>query len=140
MQSGYTLSRLRVIYISKMREHLASSIRELSRTLEWIDDKHIHGAIKPMPYRLQRRAWRVWYNKAPHAIGWSKRHYVFHDWRYGFDFFNVTNVKYVSHVPLETASSQTHHQFSTWEYVYRHLLHLFVLLALSGEQRVSIAH
>ncbi len=47
----------------------------------------------PAPKRLQRRAWRVWYNKAPHAIGWSKRHYVFHDWRYAFSFSNVKDVR-----------------------------------------------
>jgi len=107
LQSGYKLSNLRIVYRSKLRDDLQSSITTLKRTLDWIPTAD--GMISSfsicipitgesgeysMPSRLPRRAWRVWYNKAPHAIGWSKIHYIFHDWGYSFDFKNVKDVKY----------------------------------------------
>ena len=97
LQSGYQLGKLRVIYTSKLRDDLTASIRKLERTIESATSEERGSLPKPMPFRLQRRAWRVWYNKAPHAIGWSKRHYVFHDWRYGFDYQDVDDPKYVSY-------------------------------------------
>jgi hypothetical protein len=109
LQSGYTLSKLRVILTSKLREDLTASIRKLQESLITSRDPAdadlssesttiaSNGVPVPAPTRLGRRAWRVWYNKAPHAIGWSKRHYVFHDWRYSFDFRNVGDIKYVAH-------------------------------------------
>jgi len=107
IQSGYKLSKLRVVLTSKLREDLTASIQKLKQSLleprqpsgDWSysDTTNENIALPiPAPSRLGRRAWRVWYNKAPHAIGWSKRHYVFHDWRYAFDFRNVGDIKYVA--------------------------------------------
>ena len=95
LQSGYKLSRLDVVYTSKLRTDLSSTISQLKKALDLSQSAMSAGVGNPMPKRLQRRAWRVGYNKAPHAIGWSKRHYVFHDWRYGFEFRNANDVKYV---------------------------------------------
>ena len=105
LQSGYKLSRAQVVYASKLREDLTSSVEKLSKSIEWAGSDEGGNISKPMPNRLQRRAWRVWYNKAPHAIGWSKRHYVFHDWRYGFDFRDVVDVKYARYHPMIHAYS-----------------------------------
>ena len=98
LQSGYSLAKLRVVYVSKIREDLENTIRSLSGSLRWSTSVDESTLQKPIPSRLQRRAWRVWYNKAPHAIGWSKRHYVFHDWRYAFESQDVSDVKYVQRV------------------------------------------
>lgn len=107
LQSGYKLSRLRIVLSSKLRQDFSSSISTLQKTLELAENNlpsaaasgssslERSGLTHVSPSRLHRRAWRVWYNKAPHAIGWSKRHYVFHDWRYAFDFRHINDVKYV---------------------------------------------
>ncbi len=78
--------------MSKIRNDLERTIKTLGKTLAWVPSNELHAL--PAPRRLQRRAWRVWYNKAPHAIGWSKRHYVFHDWRYSFSFEDVNDKRY----------------------------------------------
>ncbi|CAD7961609.1 unnamed protein product [Amoebophrya sp. A120] len=41
------------------------------------------------PRRLQRRAWRITYLRAPFRYKTSIRNYVFHDWRYEFSFYHV---------------------------------------------------
>jgi hypothetical protein len=92
LDSGYALANLRITYTSKLRHSLEATVMKLKRGLEWIPAAG--SDVLPLPQRLQRRAWRVWYNKAPHAIGWSKRHYVFHDWRYAFTFKDVSDVRY----------------------------------------------
>ena len=101
LQSGYTLPKLKMVLISKLRWDLSDSVRKLGCTikrLEGMTEGFRHGVPEsvssPSPERLPRRAWRVWYNKAPHAIGWSKRHYIFHDWRYAFDFHNIVDIRY----------------------------------------------
>lgn len=95
MTSGYGLSRFRVTYIARIREELERTISNLRRTLD--QSPKLSSSAVAVPQRHQRRAWRVWYNKAPHAIGWSKRHYVFHDWRYSFDFRSVADARYSIH-------------------------------------------
>lgn len=92
LSSGYGLKTLRVTYISKVHRALEGTIEKLRKSLAWTGNQVAHEL--PLPQRLQRRAWRVWYNKAPHAIGWSKRHYIFHDWRYAFTFADVTDPRY----------------------------------------------
>ena len=104
--TGYNLSKLRVVYTSRLRDDLTKSVHKLRNTIDAAGSSEgmnhcfrlneiISGEMlsKPLPSRLPRRAWRVWYNKAPHAIGWSKRHYVFHDWRYAFTFRDVSDTK-----------------------------------------------
>lgn len=95
LQSGYILSRLNVQYASKLRYDLTESIERLKKTIDLAGYSGSYESKYPTPRRLQRRAWRVFYNKAPHAIGWSKRHYVFHDWRYEFEFRGVSDVRYI---------------------------------------------
>jgi hypothetical protein len=105
MTSGYTLCRVRVTYIARLREELERTIATLRRTMDWCPT--LVSTSQPVPQRRQRRAWRVWYNKAPHAIGWSKRHYVFHDWRYSVNFENITDPRYVKAQRFNTLRRRT---------------------------------
>jgi hypothetical protein len=95
LQSGYNLRDLRFIYTSKVRKDLTATLLTLRKTIKWAGRLENTGVDLPLPSRLLRRAWRVWYNKAPHAIGWSKRHYVFHDWRYLLQYKDVQDLRYV---------------------------------------------
>jgi len=45
--------------------------------------------------RLQRRAWRISYLKSPHNYKKAVRHYIFHDWRYEFQFWNPPDAEQV---------------------------------------------
>jgi hypothetical protein len=119
-QSGYKLSSLRVTYTSKLRADLETTIKNLRKALAWIPCRHSEDT-DPLPQRLQRRAWRVWYNKAPHAIGWSKRHYVFHDWRYAFDFKLMRNHRYVFRITM-FHTPQGNNQLDSWFYVCRYFV------------------
>ena len=111
LQSGYQLRKLNIVLISKLREDLTYSVKKLGQSIQRLEvlkdvssGSANHGVVKsPLPERLARRAWRVWYNKAPHAIGWSKRHYVFHDWRYAFDFRNICDIRYDRFVSVITS-------------------------------------
>ncbi|EER02176.1 hypothetical protein Pmar_PMAR008957 [Perkinsus marinus ATCC 50983] len=58
-----------------------------------------------MPARQERRAWRVTYNKSPHHHGkFAVKHYVFHDWRYKFTFYNVADPRPVISTVLGSLS------------------------------------
>ena len=94
VKTGYTLPSLTVTYVSSIRSSLERTISKLKYSLDWI--RAAGGHESALPARRERRAWRVWYNKAPHAIGWSKRHYIFHDWRYCFTFKEVSKPQYVA--------------------------------------------
>lgn len=47
----------------------------------------------PVIRRLPRRAWRVTYLRGPFKHKKAIRHYVFHDWRYEFEFHNPSNAE-----------------------------------------------
>lgn len=58
----------------------------------WLNHRGSKGgsslASKTEIRRLQRRAWRISYLKSPHNYKKAVRHYIFHDWRYEFQFWN----------------------------------------------------
>eukprot|EP00933_Yihiella_yeosuensis_P001153 TRINITY_DN101887_c0_g1_i1.p1 TRINITY_DN101887_c0_g1~~TRINITY_DN101887_c0_g1_i1.p1 ORF type:complete len:201 (-),score=16.18 TRINITY_DN101887_c0_g1_i1:65-580(-) len=97
----YQLNTLRFVYTSKLRRELQYTIHNLRRTLEWSDEQW------PVPTRLPRRAWRVSYLKRPFKCKTTVRHYVFHDWRYQFEFRNVKDVQSAVSTVLGSMTPET---------------------------------
>mmetsp|Transcript_47155 Transcript_47155/g.102637 ORF Transcript_47155/g.102637 Transcript_47155/m.102637 type:complete len:197 (+) Transcript_47155:25-615(+) len=85
----YSLSRLKVIYISKLRWDLTRTISNLRNTLEWTGRP---AEQWPIPRRLPRRQFRMTYLKAPFKHKHAMRHSVFLDHRYAFTFHNPGNI------------------------------------------------
>ena len=101
-QSGYHLARLKIVYCAKLRDHLEQTMLNLKESLTR------ELAQQPTAIqRLPRRAWRVWYLKAPFRNKLSKKHYVFHDWRYSFTFDDVNDPKAVVSIVLGSMTSET---------------------------------
>ncbi|KAF4656301.1 hypothetical protein FOL47_009039 [Perkinsus chesapeaki] len=102
-KSDYKLARLTVVYTATIREHLTNTITNLKLGLKAIDNGV--DPVWPMPARQERRAWRVTYNKGPHHHGkYAVKHYVFHDWRYKFTFYNVADPRPVISTVLGSLS------------------------------------
>eukprot|EP00397_Hematodinium_sp_SG-2012_P061374 GEMP01081192.1.p1 GENE.GEMP01081192.1~~GEMP01081192.1.p1 ORF type:complete len:290 (+),score=56.49 GEMP01081192.1:179-1048(+) len=68
-------------------------------------DHHIepHTVIR----RLPRRAWRVSYLKSPFKYKKATRHYIFHDWRYEFEFWSPPDPEQVVSRILGSAAPDT---------------------------------
>eukprot|EP00440_Ansanella_granifera_P001762 gb/GFBE01001900.1/.p1 GENE.gb/GFBE01001900.1/~~gb/GFBE01001900.1/.p1 ORF type:complete len:173 (+),score=29.80 gb/GFBE01001900.1/:1-519(+) len=99
--SEYSLATLRFTYTSKLRRELQFTIGNLRRTLEWSNEQW------PVPQRLPRRAWRVSYLKRPFKCKTTVRHYVFHDWRYQFEFRDVQDVQSAVSTVLGSMTPET---------------------------------
>ena len=99
--TNYQLASLKVVYCSKLRDHLQRTIDNLKGSLEW------QAYTLPTPQRLPRRAWRVWYLTAPFRNKLRKKHYIFHDWRYSFTFDNVTDPRPIISTALGSMTSDT---------------------------------
>ena len=103
-QSQYELTSLAVTYTARLRPHLVRTIANLKGAV----DAASPGAVPlPVPQRLPRRAWRVWYLKSPFRDTIRKKHYVFQDWRYRFTFKSVADARPVMSSVLGAATKET---------------------------------
>jgi len=98
---SYRLARLKVVYNARLRGELDMTIDNLKSTLGWLPTP------LPMPERLPRRSWRVWYLKSPFREKIRKKHYVFHDWRYAFTFSDVEDPRPIMSSVLGAMSKET---------------------------------
>jgi hypothetical protein len=76
---AYNLTQLRVTYNSKLRWDLQATIKNLKNSIEANPKISL-----PLPQRVGRSAWRVWYLKAPFRNKLRKKHFVFFEYKYAF--------------------------------------------------------
>ena len=105
MSAGYQLTSLSLTYTAKLKDPLIRSIANLKTSIDSLQGRS--DVTLPVPVRLPRRAWRVWYLKSPFRDTIRKKHYVFQDWRYKFIFKNVSDVRAVLNAALGSAARET---------------------------------
>ena len=98
----FRLQSLNVMFISTLRPSLIQTLRTLQCTLPHVSFPQEARQSKPgepekppdflhvFPKRLPRRSWRVFYKSNLRSKNIRcGRGYVFHDWRYRFQFKNI---------------------------------------------------